>query len=275
MDSRRCRRSRLAPWPSGFSASKSSAKVYDTIAVMPFVISGGGTSQEDISDGITDEVIKRLCQVAALRVKATAAVLPYKKSSKSIKEMGRELGVKALVMSRISLPAGRFKISVDLVDAETANVLWTDVYEEDRSEIIVLQSRMALDLVRNVRIRISGDERARLAKFQKIWPDAHVKYFRVYRLVVTTGQGYSKPVLEESISLLKEAIALEPDYAPFYTLLLIYMMPVSSITSFRSRKSRVPSRRRSPRSSASIPTRPTPTRPVRSGIGSSIAGWIV
>jgi len=146
------------------------AKVYDSIAVMPIVMSGGDPGREDIADALTDEVTKRLYQVAALRVKATAAVLPYRKNPKLIREAGRELGVKALVMSRALLSAGRLRIVVELVDAETENMLWTDTYDEEMSDIVILQSRVAQEVARNVRVRLTPDEQARLAKSQKVSP---------------------------------------------------------------------------------------------------------
>jgi len=198
--------------------SKGSAKIYDTIAVMPFVMSGSEPGQEDISDGLTDEVIQRLCQVAALRVKATAAVLPYKNNPKSIKEMGRELGVKALVMSRITQPAGMIRISVELVDAETESVLWRNIFEGNRSDYIVLQSSMAQDVIRNIRVQLTQDEQARLAKSRKVSPEAYKKYLKALQYGI--NELYSQTANEKALLLAKEAIALEPEFVKPYSLML-------------------------------------------------------
>jgi serine/threonine protein kinase/Tfp pilus assembly protein PilF len=200
--------------------SKNPARVYDTIAVMPFITSASDPGQEDLSDALTQEVIQRLCQVAALKVRASSRVLPYKSSTKRVSEIGKELKVKALVQARVYRQVGRVRIPVELVDAETENVLWTHSYEGDMADIIGLQAALAQDVARNVRVRLTADERVRLADSLKVSPVAYEKYLRAYRLVIVMGQGYSRPVLEESISLLEDAIVLEPDYMPFYTLLL-------------------------------------------------------
>ncbi len=189
-----------------------SAKVYDTIAVMPFVMSGSTPGQEDISDALTEEVIKTLYQVAALRVKAFGAVLPYKSSAKSIREKGKELNVKALVMSRMSRPSGRLRIAVDLVDATTETVLWTDSYDKDMEDVLVLQSELAQDIVRNVRVRLAPDEQARLAKSRKVSPEAYEKYLKSLH----KGYFYTRAQYDRGLALIDEAIALDPSYARFF-----------------------------------------------------------
>jgi serine/threonine protein kinase/tetratricopeptide (TPR) repeat protein len=195
---------------------KGSAKVYDTIAVMPFVMSGSGPGQEDISDALTEEVIKKLYQVAALKVKAFGAVLPYKSSPKSPREIGKKLGVKALVMSRMSRPAGGLRIAVDLVDAATETVLWTESYEKDMEDVLVLQSALTQDIVRNVRVRLTPDEQARLSKSQKVSPEAYERYLKA--LDAFKGYSYSRARYDRVLALIDEAIALDPNYARFYVL---------------------------------------------------------
>ena len=78
--------------------------------------------------------------------------------------------MKALVMSRASLSAGRLRIVVELVESETETMLWTDTYDEEMSDIVILQSRVAQEVARNVRVRLTPDEQARLAKSQKVSP---------------------------------------------------------------------------------------------------------
>ena len=203
--------------------SKGSAKVYDSIAVMPFVISGGDPGREDIADALTDEFTKRIYQVTALRVKPTAVVLPYRKNPKLIREAGRELGVKALVMSRATLSAGRLRIVVELVDTETETLLWTDTYDEEMSDIVILQGRVAQDVARNVRVRLTPDEQARLAKSQKVSPEAYEKYLAATNIRLRTpDEEFLREgplaISKKALALIKEAISLEPDYAKFHAL---------------------------------------------------------
>ncbi len=198
--------------------SKGSAKVYDTIAGMPFVMSGGDPGQEDISDGLTDEVIKRLYQVAALRVKATSTVLPYKNSQKRAAEIGRELKVKALVQARIYRKSGRIRIPVELVDTETETVLWTNSYEGDMGDVIALQASLAQDVTRNVRVRLTTAEQARLVKSQKVSPEAYERFLKAVQLSV--NEPGSPVALERGLVLAREAIAIDPNFMQIYSLML-------------------------------------------------------
>ena len=145
--------------------SKGSARVYDTIAVIPALMPGADPGQEDDSEVLVDEINKKLFQISGLSVKATATVLPYKGNPKSIREMGRELGVKALVMSRISRRGGRLRIAVDIVDTATETLIWTQDYEND--DIGGLLSSLAQDVVQQVRVKLSPEEQARLARPKK------------------------------------------------------------------------------------------------------------
>ena len=197
--------------------SKPRAQVYDSIAVLPFTTTAGEAGADELSDGLADEIIQKLHQVGALRVKATAAVLPYKGSSKPLSEMGRELGVKALLTGRISVRGGRLRISVELIDAKSESVLWPNSYEGDRSEYVTLQSALVQDIARNVRVQITPEERARLAKAQKVSPEAYEKYLRSVRIFLS--QAYSAEATERGIALVEEAIALDPSYARFHAFL--------------------------------------------------------
>src|SRR5882724_388286 len=109
----------------------SSNKQIESIAVMPFINSSGNADVEYLADGMTETLISTLSQLPNLSVKARSTVFRYKGRATDPKTIGRELNVQAILNGRVVQRGDRLTLSLELIDAQTENVIWSDKYERN------------------------------------------------------------------------------------------------------------------------------------------------
>jgi adenylate cyclase len=117
-----------------------------SVAVMPFVNETGDPQVEYLSDGMTDTLISSLSELPNIKVKARTSVFRYKGKEIDPKVVGKELGVQTIVNGRIAQRDGRTSVSLEVVDTETENVIFSTKYDKSQLELITLQSEIARDV---------------------------------------------------------------------------------------------------------------------------------
>ncbi|HXH49075.1 MAG TPA: winged helix-turn-helix domain-containing protein [Terriglobia bacterium] len=184
----------------------------ESIAVLPFENLSGNPEQEYFADGMTDELITNLGKFRALRVISRQSVMRYKGSKKPLPEIGRELNVDAIVESTVRTSGGRVRIAAQLIDARNDRQLWAQTYERDLGDVLVLQSEVARAIASQIRIKVTSQERARMAATRPVDPEAHRCYLlgRFY-WNKRTEEGFNK-----AIGFFQRSIEIDPTYAPAY-----------------------------------------------------------
>ncbi len=107
------------------------------LAVLPFENLSGDPGQEYLSDGLTQEMIAQLGRLhpASLSVIARTSVMQYKKTTKPIDQIGRELGVDYVLEGSARHEAGRVRITAELIQVRNQAQLWADTFEQDLAGI--------------------------------------------------------------------------------------------------------------------------------------------
>ena len=196
-----------------FVSRGGSTKQIGSIAVMPFVNEGGNAELEYLSDGMTETLIKSLSQLPNLNVKARSSVFRYKGKVTDSKTIGTELGVQAILNGRIVQRGDRLALSLELIDAQTENVLWSEQYDRGQTDLINLQSEIAKDVSAKLKSKLSGADEAKVAKTYTANPEAYQLYLKG-RFVWNKRTGES---LKQAIELYKQAIDKDPNYALAYS----------------------------------------------------------
>ena len=184
------------------------------LAILPLENLSGDPAQEFFSDGMTEELITRLAGLSAgrLGVIARTSVNRYKKTTKAIDEIGRELGVDYIVEGSVRRSNGRVRISAQLIQVSDQTHLWAESYERDLQDVLALQNEIAGAVVTEIRNRIAPELRLIPAKAQSVDPDAYESYLK--------GRHYfgmiSREGLWKGLEYFKAAIAVEKNYAPAY-----------------------------------------------------------
>ena len=113
-----------------------------SIAVLPFVNLSGDPAQEMLADGITEDIIIDLSQLADMIVIDRNSVSTYKGKAVKAQQVSRELGVRYVLTGSIQEAIGKVRISVQLVDATTGHQLWAERYDREYSDIFALQDEI-------------------------------------------------------------------------------------------------------------------------------------
>ena len=149
---------------NSYLSRRSSAKQIDSIAVMPFVNESGNAEVEYLSDGMTETLIRSLSQLPNLNVKARSSVFRYKGKEIDAKKIGAELNVQAILNGRVIQRGDQLTLSLELINAETENVIWSEKYDRKHTELVNLQSEIARDVSSRLRVKLSGADQEMLAR---------------------------------------------------------------------------------------------------------------
>jgi TolB-like protein/DNA-binding winged helix-turn-helix (wHTH) protein/Flp pilus assembly protein TadD len=189
-----------------------------SLAVLPLQNLSGNKEQDYFADGMTDELITNLGQMSALRVISRTSVMHYKQTTETVPQIGRELGVDAILEGTIFLSGSRVRITAQLIDAHSDRHLWAHAYERDLRDVITLQDEVARDIADEIRVKLTPQERARLTTYHPVNPEAHEAYLkgRYYWNQFTAND------LKKSLPLFQEAIVKDPKYALGYSGLADY-----------------------------------------------------
>src|SRR5262249_12089456 len=143
------------------------------------------------------------------------SVLRYKGKQTEPQAVGRALGVRAVLQSRLVQRGDDLEISVELVDVRDNRHLWGQQYNRKLSEVALLPPEIAQDISEKLRLRLSGEEKKRLTKRYTESGEA----WQLYMKGTYFKRRFTKEGLEKGIELFEQAIKQDPNYAPAYAAL--------------------------------------------------------
>src|SRR5208337_4545073 len=184
------------------------------LAVLPFVNLTGDASQEYVSDGLTEEMIAQLGELnqARLGIIARTSAMAYKRTTKSVVEIGKELGVDYVLEGSVRRWGDRVRISAQLIKTSDQTHVWAETYESDRQDILRLQSEVAQAIVEQINLALTPQQKARAQTAPRVDP-------RVYELYLLGRFQWNKRTeagLNQAIEYFQQAINSDPNYAPAY-----------------------------------------------------------
>ena len=181
-----------------------------SIAVMPFANMSGDPEQEYFADGMVEEIITALSRIRWLFVIARNSSFTYKGKPVDVKQVARELGVRYILEGSVRKAGGRVRITAQLIDASTGAHLWADRFDGSLEGVFELQDQVASGVVGSIepRLRQSEIERANRKLTESL--DAYDLYLRALAL----RDIHTDESVREAVSLLKRALAIDPNYAP-------------------------------------------------------------
>jgi Tol biopolymer transport system component/DNA-binding winged helix-turn-helix (wHTH) protein/Flp pilus assembly protein TadD len=187
-------------------------EVFDSLAVLPLINQSDDADAEYLSDGVTESVINRLTQISSLRVVARSTVFQYKNREVAPQQIGRALGVSAVLTGRVLQHDDRLIVRAELVDAANGWQIWGAQYDRRAADVLELQETLAREISENLRLKLTGEERRRLTKRYTESSEAYhlyikARFFLNKRLTET---------IEQAAALFQQAIDVDPAFAPAY-----------------------------------------------------------
>ncbi|MEQ1878950.1 MAG: tetratricopeptide repeat protein, partial [Bdellovibrionia bacterium] len=162
--------------------------------------------------GMTETLISRLSNIPNLSVKARSTVFYYKGKETSAKKIGEELKVQAVLFGRVSQRGDDLKLSLELVNTETQDVVWSEQYNRKQSDLVSLQSEIAKTVSDKLRSKLTATEQERVSKTNTASSEAQQLYLK--------GRFHWNKRKTEDFQKAREyfqqAIAADPRYALAY-----------------------------------------------------------
>jgi TolB-like protein/DNA-binding winged helix-turn-helix (wHTH) protein/Tfp pilus assembly protein PilF len=183
-----------------------------SLAVLPLTNLSGDPEQEYFADGMTEELITELSRISSLKVVSRTSVTQYKgEKKKPLPQIGRELNVDAVMEGSVLRSDNRVRIAAHMIYAPTDQNLMAETYERDVGDVLKLQREVAESITRQVRVKLTPEQQARLRQAPEVNPDAYQAYLKATYL----DWSQHKEV-EMAQSYLEKAIEEDPSFAEAY-----------------------------------------------------------
>ena len=183
-----------------------------SIVVLPMENLSGDANQDYFADGMTDELIASLARISSLRVISHTTSMEYKGTHESLEKIAHDLNVDAVVEGTVLRSGDRVRITAELVQVSTDRHLWADTYESPLGDILTLQNQVASAIVSQIRIKLTPQDKERLAAIHPINSGAYEDYLK--------GRYYwgkrSEQSLDKAIQYFQSATEKDPQYALAY-----------------------------------------------------------
>ena len=189
--------------------------VIDSLAVLPFENVGGDPNREYLSDGVAEALINKLSRLPGLMVMAHSTTFRFKGKDADPRQVGRDLGVGAVLTGRVSLRGDTVVVGAELVDVARGTQIWGEQYNTTMAGISTVQQDIAGNVSRGLGLKLAPEEREIVARRQ-------TESVEAYRLYLLTRHELSKATQEgakKALEYARRATREDPAYAPAYVAL--------------------------------------------------------
>jgi len=182
-----------------------------SIAVLPFENMSADPTQEYFSNGISEELLNLLTKIPELRVISRSSAFSYKGKAIDTRTIAEQLNVAHVLEGSVRKAGNQVRITAQLIEARTDTHLWSATYERTLDDIFATQDEIASKVVQQLKLTLLGDA----PTVQATDPEAYSLVLQARYLV----QRGTPDATEKSIALLEQALAIDPDYAPAWSML--------------------------------------------------------
>jgi TolB-like protein len=185
------------------------------VAVMPFVNQTPDAKDEYFSDGLTDELIRVLSRIEGLKVTASSVVFRFKGQRCDARQIGRELGVEAVLEGSVQRSGDRVRITVNLVGVKDGFNMWAQRFDSNLGDLFGIQDEVCSSVAEALHVRLA----VQISEKRPSNIKAYVQYLKGAHLLKKRRPDDVRRAFE----YFQEAIRLEPGYAePYYGAAMFY-----------------------------------------------------
>jgi len=185
----------------------------NSIAVLPFDNLSGDPEQAYFVSGMQDALIAGLSRISALKVTSKTSTMRYRDTIESLPRIAAQLGVAKLIEGSIFRVDNRVRITVQLVDAKLDKHIWSETFEQEVEDVMLLQNEVAKSIAQQVEVAIKPEEQNQFDNAQSINPAAYEAYLK--------GRFHVERFTPQDMNLAaqyyQQALDLDPDHALAWT----------------------------------------------------------
>jgi len=182
------------------------------IAVLPFNNISAEKESDYFSDGLAEELIMNLSRLKDMRVVSRTTSMQYKGVQKSIRAIGKELGVRYIIEGSVRKFQDNLRITAQLIDVEKDAQLWAETYKGNLADVFDIQEKVAKQIVDALMVKLTPMEKVVLEKRATLNPEAFDYYLRARDFLYQR----SKNSVQYAMQQFQQAIKMDPRYAGAY-----------------------------------------------------------
>ena len=221
--------------PRGGQRTAETPPTIHSLVVLPLENLSGDKEQEYFADGITDALTTHLAQIGALRIISRTSAMQFKGTKQTLPQIGRDLQVDAVVEGTVARADNRVRITAQLIEASTDHHLWARAYQRDLKDALALQDEIAQDITEQIRVKLTPDERTRLAQVHAVDPEAYDAVLRGWYWF----NQFDQTGMLKALDYFQKAIAKDPGYALAYAGVAASLLGLNGVRDPKVRESAV------------------------------------
>jgi TolB-like protein/Tfp pilus assembly protein PilF len=188
----------------------SAHKIDKSIAVLPFESLSDEKENAYFADGIQDDVLTNLSKIGDLKVISRTSVMPYRGKASNVREIGKTLGVGAILEGSVRRIGNRVRVNVQLINADTDEHMWAEDYDRELTDVFAIQTDLAQKIATELRAKLSPSEKAQIENKPTENGEAYLAFVQAHNLS-NAVEDFDK--LKQSEQLYERAIELDPKFA--------------------------------------------------------------
>ena len=189
----------------------SAHKCDKSIAVLPFENLSDEKENAYFADGIQDDVLTNLSKVGDLKVISRTSVMPYRGRASNLREIGKTLGVGAILEGSVRRIGNRVRVNVQLINADTDEHMWAEDYDRDLTDVFAIQTDLAQQIVRELQAKLSPMEKAQIERRPTESGEAYLAFMQGHEMFYRADKFRSNT--EKAEQLFEKATKLDPNFA--------------------------------------------------------------
>src|SRR6266446_6243664 len=187
--------------------------IQKTIAALPFgTVSSHPDSDHYLADGLQEDIVMRLARVANLKVVSPILTHRYTSKPRNLSEIAKHLSVANILQGSVQKSAGRLRVSVQLIDAQTDSRLWAETYDRKATDIVGIESEVAKRITKSLQAKLTGREEQAFA----VEPTNNSEAYEAYLRGLSFAQdrfGASRDDALKAATWFERAVQLDPNFA--------------------------------------------------------------
>ena len=189
----------------------SAHKCDKSIAVLPFENLSDEKENAYFADGIQDDVLTNLSKIGDLKVISRTSVMPYRGKASNVREIGKALGVGAILEGSVRRMGNRVRVNVQLINADTDEHMWAEDYDRDLTDVFAIQTDLAQQIVRELQAKLSPMEKAQIERRPTENGEAYLAFMQGHEMFYRADKFRSNT--EKAEQLFEKATKLDPNFA--------------------------------------------------------------
>lgn len=200
------------------------------LAVLPMSNISPDPENAYFADGLTEELIAVLSQIKGLRVISRTSVSQYRESTKSVAEIGNELGVDSVLEGSVRKAGNQLRITAQLIDTHSDEHRWAQTYDRTLENVFAIQADVAEKVANSLKVELLGSERKAIRERPTSNLEAYEQYLRALQARLRLGNHPVRDTDAKIVAYFEDAIRKDPEFSAAYAHLAGHLIEVSGET---------------------------------------------